>query len=151
MLDTTQTHCHCCRSSCSSKARSSCSSRQDPKAALRRSPCRASTCHPLHPPRRPHPLHRRLPRHSAATSALAAVPAKSAASSDAAESLGASALSSSLIVHHCYCHRHPPRCGGGNVSFCCTSGSGKASSIIIINRFYIALFSALEQTHCARM
>ena len=23
--------------------------------------------------------------------------------------------------------------------------------IIIINRFYIALFSALEQTHCARM
>ncbi len=28
---------------------------------------------------------------------------------------------------------------------------GTLEVIIIINRFYIALFSALEQTHCARM
>ena len=34
---------------------------------------------------------------------------------------------------------------------CVCVGGGGMIMMIIIDRFYIALFSALEQTHCARM
>ena len=42
-------------------------------------------------------------------------------------------------------------CVSTGYEFVCLEGGLRIIIIIIINRFYIALFSALEQTHCARM
>ena len=52
----------------------------------------------------------------------------------------------------CLIQSLPARCGStipNHASSCRSYVRGE--EIIIVDRFYIALFSALEQTHCARM